>query len=356
MPPAERPVVTGIIPCRNEERYIGACLESLIAGDYPTDRLELLVVDGQSADRTREVVGRYSARHPFIRVVDNPRRTTPCAFNIGIREAKGDVVLTIGAHAVYSRNHVSGLVDALLETGADNVGGQLVTLPANDTATARAVAIALSHPFGVGNSHFRIGIAERRWVDTVPFGCYRKQVFERIGPFDEELVRNQDDELNGRLRKQGGRILIIPEVKSYYFARGSLRQVARMFYQYGYFKPIAAQKIGRVTTVRQLVPALFLVSLVVSGAGAVWLPAARWVAAGIGGVYAALVLWFAARAARTQGLGCAALLAATFPVLHVSYGLGFLTSVARRLLRRGRRGGAGGGEETPPVTAMSLSR
>lgn len=348
MSSADRPRVSGIIPCRNEERYIASCLESLIACDYPKDRLELLVVDGLSDDRTREIVGRYAARYPFIRRVDNPRRTTPSAFNIGIREATGSVIMTIGAHAVYSPNHIAALVEALVTSGADNVGGQLVTLPGNDTATARALAIALSHPFGVGNSHFRIGVTARRWVDTVPFGCYRRQVFERIGPFDEELVRNQDDELNGRLVRAGGRILLIPDVVSRYYARGSLRQVARMFYQYGYFKPIAARKIGRIMTVRQLVPALFLAGLAVSGALAPWLPAARVLLAGIAGSYLALDVWFAARAVRAHGLRCGVMLAAAFPALHVSYGLGFLTSLIQRLFRW-RRG-------SPTMTAVPLSR
>src|SRR5712691_635051 len=166
---------------------------------------------------------------------------------------------------------------------------------------ARALAVGLSHPFGVGNSYFRIGVAARRLVDTVPFGCYRRTVFDRIGVFDEELVRNQDDELNARLHKQGGRIMLIPEVVSHYYARGSLGQVARMFYQYGYFKPLAAWKVGQIMTVRQVVPALFVGALAVTGALALVVSPARIAVAGVAGAYLAAALASAALAVRRHG-------------------------------------------------------
>lgn len=332
----ERPLVTSVIPCRNEVRYIGPCLESLIRCDYPKERLEVLVCDGMSDDGTREIVTGYAARHPFIRLVDNPERITPCAMNAGIRESHGDVIMPMGAHAIYSPTYISQLVSALDETGADNVGGVLVTLPVNGRPVPRALAVGLSHPFGVGNSYFRIGAAERRVVDTVPFGCYRRGVFDRIGVFDPELVRNQDDELNARLLKHGGRIMLIPEVVSYYYARGSLRQVARMFYQYGYFKPLAAWKVGQIMTVRQLVPALFVAALAVTGALAPWSAWARFAFAGVAGAYAAAAVASAALSLPKHGLRCAAALLLVFPVLHVSYGLGSIVAVIERLVGRRR--------------------
>src|SRR6266480_5849379 len=188
------PLVSVVVPCRNEERYIAACLDSILASDYPRDRLEVLVVDGLSDDRTREILGRYTARHPSIRRLDNPQRITPTALNVGIRAAEGDVVMRMDAHVLYPSTYVSQLVAALEETGADCVGGVIETLPADESATARAIALGLSHPLGVGNSYFRIGSRERRWADAVSFGCYRRDVFNRIGLFDEELLRDQDDE------------------------------------------------------------------------------------------------------------------------------------------------------------------
>jgi glycosyltransferase involved in cell wall biosynthesis len=149
------PRVTVLVPCRNEERYIGACLESILATSYPLDRLEILVIDGRSSDRTRAIVQQYVNRDAFIRLVDNPRRIVPTALNAGIRLATGDIVVRMDAHVVYPASYITRLVTALQESGADNVGGRLVTVPSGEGAIARAIAIALSHPLGVGNAHYR---------------------------------------------------------------------------------------------------------------------------------------------------------------------------------------------------------
>ncbi len=334
-----RPRVSIVMPCRNEAAYIGPCLESVLATDYPLDRIEVLVADGRSDDGTREIVARCAAQHPCVRLLDNPARITPAALNTAIRVATGDVIIRMDAHGVYPRDYVSRLVDALQETGADNVGGVVVTLPADNTPAARAIALAFAHPLGVGNAYFRIGVAGPRWVDTVPFGCFRRELFDRVGMFDEELVRNQDDEFNLRLIGRGGRILLLPDVVSQYYARRSLGAVARMFYQYGYFKPLVARKAARIMT-RQLVPPLFVLSLVATAVLGIWMPAAREAFAGIAGAYAALVLTGAALAARRHGVRCAAALAAVFSVMHVCYGVGYLRGIVdywSPLRRRARR-------------------
>lgn len=345
---ATRPLVSIVVPCRNEERYIGACLDSILAGDYPRDRVEVLVVDGLSDDRTREILGRYTARHPSIRRLDNPQRITPTALNVGIRAAEGDVIMRMDAHVLYPSTYVSQLVAALEETGADCVGGVIETLPADESATARAIALGLSHPLGVGNSYFRIGSRERRWADAVSFGCYRRDVFDRIGLFDEELIRNQDDEFDLRLIKHGGRVLLVPEVVARYYARRSLGQVARMFYQYGYFKPLVVRKLGRVMTFRPLVPAALLLSLVGSALLGLWWTPAALVGAGIFGCYAAVVLGAALAGLRRHGVRASAVLLAVFPVVHFSFGLGFLRGIAEHLLGLKRR--------RPHAAAISLSR
>ena len=326
-----------IVPCRNEQRYIGACLDSILASEHPRTDLEVLVVDGGSDDGTREIVAGYAARYPGIRLLDNPKGIVPAALNIGIRAATGEVIMRMDAHAVYPPDYVPRLLAALAETGADNVGGCVVTLPADPGPTARAIAIALSHPLGVGNSHFRIGASGVRWVDTVPFGCYRRDVFSRVGFFDEDLIRNQDDEFNHRLLRHGGRVLLVPHVAARYYARGSFAHLARMYYQYGYFKPLAARKVGRVMTVRQLVPASFLLALVVLGVLALVWPPARVLWLGIAGSYAAAVLACALLGARGLGARCALALAAAFPVLHGSYGAGFLLGLWDVVVRQRRR-------------------
>lgn len=331
------PRVSIILPCRNEAPFIAACLDSIVATSWPRDRLELIVVDGQSDDGTREIVARYAATHSWIRLLDNPRRIVPVALNIAIGAASGDIILRMDAHALYPPGYVTRLATALDEAGADNVGGRIITRPGAPTAVARAVAIALSHPFGVGNSYFRIGTAEPRWVDTVPYGCYRREVFRRIGMFDEELVRNQDDEFNQRLVHAGGRILLLPDVTSVYFARPGVRQMARMQYQYGRFKPLVGHKAKRVVTLRQLVPPAFVLTIV---AGALVAPfwslaAALWLA--VLAAYAVAVLGCVLHAAPRHGVRCAILLAGVVPVLHVAYGCGWLRGATDLIVGIGRR-------------------
>lgn len=319
-------MVSVIVPCRQEEAYIGRTLASLVTNDYPQDRLEILVVDGRSTDRTLDIVRKFQEKYPFIRILDNPRQITPAALNLGLGQARGEIILRVDAHGVVPTTYISSLVAWLLHSGADNVGGVCVNLPANDTPKARALAMALSHPFGVGNAYFRIGTTTPLWVDTVPYGCFRRELFTRVGLFDEEHVRSEDDEFNLRLRKKGGRVLLMPEVEIYYFTRDSLAKIWRMYYQYGYFKALVVRKLGAVLKVRHIIPSLFIFTL-----GTFLM---------LGGVYplvgilAGLVVWtyiiadlfFALYAAREEGEGPTTgfWLALTFPALHFSYGLGFL--------------------------------
>jgi glycosyltransferase involved in cell wall biosynthesis len=339
-------MVSIIVPCRNEEGYIAACLDSILSSEYPTERLEILVVDGMSRDGTRRVLGTYAAAYRSIVLLDNPRGSTPAALNVGIRAASGDIIIRMDAHVSYPPDYIRRLVSGLQESGADNVGGVLETAPADDTAIARAIALGISHRFGVGNSHFRIGARDRREVDTVAFGCFRREVFQRVGLFDEELIRNQDDEFNFRLITRGGRVVLLPDVSCRYFARRSLGQLARMYYQYGYFKPLVARKVGRVMTVRQLVPALLVAALVGSAALSVVLPAATAMFILIALAYTLAVLGSAVGAGARHGLCCAAALTAVFPILHFSYGVGFLLGIRDHLLAR----------SAPRTSALGLSR
>jgi glycosyltransferase involved in cell wall biosynthesis len=255
--------VSIICPTYNEELFIKCCIDSMLAQDYPKESLEILVVDGRSSDKTREIVSEYTKKHDFIRLLDNPNRTAPYALNIGIREARGDVIMRIDAHSDYPQNYVSVLVKYLFELNADNVGGVWKIFPANDTAIATAIAVGSSHPFGVGNSIYRIGANKIMEVDTVPFGCYKRDVFERIGYFDEELTRNQDNEFNARLRNAGGKIYLIPEVVINYTARGTWSKMYKMYYQYALFSPLVNKKLGKPDSIKRLIPALFFCGLIV---------------------------------------------------------------------------------------------
>jgi glycosyltransferase involved in cell wall biosynthesis len=316
--------VSIVIPCRDEETFIGACLDSIVANDYPKDSLEVLVVDGMSEDGTRAIVHDYAKRQPFIRLLNSPKKITPAGLNIGIANSTGKIIMRMDAHNTYPPNYISGLVGWLEKTQADNVGGVWITVPATQTFMAEAIALALSHPFGVGNAYFRIGVKEPRWVDTVPFGCYRREVFDRIGMFDEELVRNQDDEFNLRLIRRGGRILLAPDIVSYYYPRESLMKLWRMYYQYGYFKPLVAKKVGGILTVRQVIPAVFVLGLLASGTFAPWTAYGGWALCALVFAYVVADLGSSICVGFQRGLRCAFAIPVVFPVLHLSYGLGFL--------------------------------
>lgn len=331
---APSPLVSVVVPCRNEARFIGGCLDSILANDYDAARVEVLVIDGASDDGTPDIVSQYAKRDGRVRLLHNPRRITPAALNVGIRAALGDVIVRMDAHNAYPPTYISSLIGWLRRSGADNVGGIWITQATGHSPVARAIALGLSHPFGVGNSYFRIGSTNPRWVDNVPFGCYRREVFDRIGLFDEDLVRNQDDELNLRLVRAGGRILLVPSIVSYYHSRPTLTKLARMNFQYGYFKPLVIRKIGAVMTVRQVVPATFVASLVVAGILAPFSAVSAALFVGVAGTYAVAAAISAIVAVPRHGVLTAAALAAVFPTMHVSYGVGFLRGLYAFFIRR----------------------
>lgn len=321
-----------ICPIYNEEKYIGKCIESIVAQDFPKNQLEVIFADGMSTDRTRGIVAEYAAKYPWIRLIDNPDRIVPPALNKAIEASHGDVIMRLDAHAKYPNNYFSELTCQLKLLKADNVGAVCVTLPTNDTATARAIACVLSSKFGMGNSSFRVGIDKVTLVDTVPFGCWPRSVFDRIGLFDPDLIRNQDDEFNGRLIKSGGKIYLLPHVKVKYFARDKISKTVKMFYQYGLFKPLVNKKLGAPATVRQFIP-LALVLGIVFGLiiSLLWEP--FWIPylAGII-LYIGLSLFFSLKSSRdfkqifTQSW--------TYIAVHVSYGIGYIVGIWKLLTKR----------------------
>ena len=218
----EHSFVSIIVPCRNEEGHISECLNSILVQDFPKDMWEVLVVDGMSEDRTRQIIQENFSAYPFIKILDNPDGITPSAFNVGIRYSKGEIILIMGAHSTYQNDYISKCVNNLMESDADNVGGVCKVLPGGNTMAAKSIAYALCSAFGMGNSYFRVGSNKNRYVDTVFGGCYRKQLFHKIGLFDVDLIRGQDTEFNTRIIKNGGKILLVPEIVSYYSARDTL--------------------------------------------------------------------------------------------------------------------------------------
>jgi len=257
--------VSIIIPTRNEEKYISKVLDSLIAQDYPKENIEIVVVDAMSIDGTRKIIEKYQQNNKFIKLLNNPNEFTPFAFNIGIKNSSGDIIIFMGAHTTYSSNYVSTIVKYLSVGKAECVGSIAYTLPGNNTLIAKAIALGLSSPFGVGNSYMRIGSKNARYVDTASCPGYKKEIFEKIGLFDEDLVKAQDCEFNFRLIKNKGKVLLVPSIISYYYARDSLIKIWKMNSQYGYFKILVAKKVGGILTWRQIIPAMFLICLITTG-------------------------------------------------------------------------------------------
>jgi succinoglycan biosynthesis protein ExoA len=319
---ATLPLVSVVIPMRNEAAHIAACVASVLGQDYPADRLELIVVDGESDDTSLEVLRTYGDR---LRILRNPSRIVPTAMNIGIRAARGDVVARVDAHTILAPDYLRIGVETLQRSGADNVGGPMRSVGGGPVGDA--IALAMASRFGIG-AYFHFGTEERE-VDTVYMGMYPRRVFERIGLFDEELVRNQDDELNYRLRKAGGRIVITPGMRSQYQNRQRLRTLWRQFFQYGMWKIRVLQKHPRQMSPRQFVPPLFVLSVIGSALAAPWLPAARWLLAAALGAYGVALIAAAGTVARQHGWRHFARLLAAFATMHVSWGSGFLVGAAR---------------------------
>ncbi|HID62078.1 MAG TPA: glycosyltransferase [Anaerolineae bacterium] len=329
------PTVTVVVPMRNEEGYIAKCLGSIVEQDYPKDSLEVLVVDGLSDDRSREIVKEFRREHPFIRLLDNPGRIVPTAMNIGIKEAEGEVIIRVDGHCRLAPDYISQCVRYLKETGAACVGGTIENI--GQTPMARAISLAMSSPFRVGDAHFRYSHQER-YVDTLAFGAYRREVFDKIGLFDEKLVRNQDYDLNYRLRKAGGKILLTPAIKSHYYTRSSLRKLCSQYFQYGFWKVRMLRKYPRSVRVRQLVPPLFVLILLLSGVLSAISSLVVWVFALVVASYLGLALAFSFSIAARKGWRYLPILPVIFACLHLSWGLGFLYSLTRltfqRLVRR----------------------
>jgi len=325
---ASLPFLSVIMPVRNEGAIIRESLEAVLAQDYGQDRMEIFVVDGMSTDDTRGIVLSMQSRFPNITLLDNPRKIVPAGMNIALRRAKGEILVRVDGHCTIARDYVRRCVEHLENDGVDGVGGPVHTV--GSTRVARVIALAMSSKFGVGGSAFRT-IADRTMLaDTVPFPAYTRAIVQKAGPYDEELVRNQDDEYNYRLRKLGAKLLLASDVRSEYYSRSSLRSLWRQYFQYGYWKVRVLQKHPLQMSARQFVPAALVASILAAAALCVLLPAAGLLALGaIVTAYAGANVLASLLTARGGDRDVLPLLPLTFAAIHFSYGLGFLRGLVK---------------------------
>jgi len=327
-------LISIIIPCRNEKEFICKCLDSIIANDYPKESLEVLVVDGMSEDRTREILKDYTEKYSFIKVLDNPKRITPCALNIGIKNAQGEIIMRMDAHTTYEKNYVSKCIKYLKEYNADNVGGIWKIVPRQDTLVGKAITFSLSHPFGIGNAYYRYVSKDLRWVDTVPFFCYKKEVFDKIGLFNESLVGSQDMEFNMRLKRAGLKTLLVPEIISYYYARSEFKSFCKHNFHNGIWAilPFRYTKIMPVS-LRHLVPLIFVLSLIGTGILSFFFLPFLWLFLFVIGLYSLTNIYFSLKIAlRKKNIKYLFIMPILFLSLHLGYGLGSICGVTKLLL------------------------
>jgi glycosyltransferase involved in cell wall biosynthesis len=251
--------VAVVIPCRNEEKYIARCIDSVLAQDYPPSLVSIYVCDGLSEDGSEGIARDYEKRFPSVHLLINEKQTTPYALNLGITRSVSDVVIILGAHAELYPDYISNCVSCLNRPDEIDCAGGVIENVYEDT-TAGIISTAMSSGFGVGNAHFRTGTREG-FVDTVAFGAYRRSIFEKAGLFDDQLIRNQDDEFNYRIHKAGFRIFLSPAIRSKYYVRASYAKLFRQYRQYGYWKVYVNKKHKTITTFRQVIPLVFVLFL-----------------------------------------------------------------------------------------------
>ncbi len=318
------PFVSVIMPVRNEAIFIEQAIRSILDNDYPADKMELIVVDGMSDDGTRQIVEKLSAQDSRIKLIDNPEKIVPFAMNRAIDIAKGEYIIRVDAHSEYSSDYIKSAVEVLERTGAGCVGGYMETLAGADTLVAKAISLATSSKFGVGGSKFRTGGNEELEVDTVPFGCFRKEVFEKAGKYNVKLVRNQDIELSTRIRKAGFRIIISPAIKLKYYNRATFKSLRGQSFSNGKWNAYTLYLIGGGLRPRHLIPAVFVLGLIFFGViSFIYKPMGAYLLLGYVGLYLTCAIVEALRiSVSNKSLLLFPFILLSFVQMHLWYGLG----------------------------------
>ena len=320
--------VSVIVPILNEELYIENCLESLLAQDYPKDYLEIILVDGMSTDKTLEIINRYIEKYPFIKLLKNEKKIIPCALNLGIKNASGDYIVRMDAHAFYEKDYISKSIEYLIKTGADNVGGP--TRVEGKTFTQKTVAAAYSSPFALGGSkHYDENFEGE--VDTVSWGIFKKQFLIDIGMYDERLPKSEDDDLNYRINKSGGKVFVTPKIKSTYYPQNKFTGLFKQYFNYGLWKVAGIKKHKKPARLAHLVPMMFVLFLVVFGVVSIFNLAVRSLFLAVMSLYFALDFYFSFKNKKAINFSMKCYLLLAHIVIHIAYGLGFWAGIFRFL-------------------------
>jgi len=319
---ATHPLVSIVVPCRNEKGHIEACVRSILRQQSPPGGFEIIVVDGMSDDGTRDILKRLVQKHLCLRVIDNPRRVTPSAMNVGIRAARGRYIGIFGAHTEYASNYICMCLKLLEERPeACGSGGPIVSQ--GDGVFGRAVAAAMSNPVGIGNAKHRFPGYEG-YAEGACFPMFRKEIFDKVGLFDESLVRNQDDEFNFRVARAGGKIFISPRAQCTYYVRGTPSQLFWQYFLYGYYRVSVLRKHRIPTSIRQIVPVAFFPLVVVLLVVGIHLPGLWWLTAGaLPTLYTLTLATCGARVAITEGARTGLMFPIAAGIMHLAYTVGF---------------------------------
>ena len=328
--------ISVIIPCFQEARFIARCLDSIIGGDFDfaASGSEIFVIDGMSDDGSRDIIADYAHRYDFVRMLDNPDKIQVKALNIGLRQASGDLIFRCDAHSEYPRDYFPVLIEHHAAGLADNIGVRCDSVPGDDGRVARAIAAVLSSPVGVGMSHRSLSGHEPLFVDTVPFGSWKREVFDRFGPYDEAFIRAQDLEHNMRIKARGAKVALLPWISVKYYSRETFRKLMQKAYQYGYWKNMVNKKHRLLSTKRQLFPPALVVFMVLSPLLMLEGEIGRPVALAGWAVYLTLIAAASlVDAWRLRDPLSWPLLVAAYFCLHTAYGVGYLAGLFNVVIR-----------------------
>jgi succinoglycan biosynthesis protein ExoA len=323
--------VSIVIPCYNEEKYIRNLLTAIRTQTYPISRMEVVIADGMSTDQTRLEISDFQKENPQLRilVVDNPKRIIPAGVNAAVHASRGEIIIRLDGHSKPYPDYVANCVTALEQKQGDNVGGIWEIMPSNDTPLATCIALAAAHPLGVGDAQYRLG-KQAGSVDTVPFGAFRRSLFDELGGLNEELLTNEDYEFNTRIRQAGGVIWLDPSIRCIYLARPNLDALAKQYFRYGYWKLKMLRKYPSTVRWRQALPPLFVASLISLAVLSIFIHQLIYLL-GLELLLYLLILFFSGAiiARKHHQIGCIIGFPAAIATMHACWGTGFLWSMIK---------------------------